>query len=46
MGRKWYLSGSVTNDPDFRDKFAYAEFQLSLCLLQDVARADCVSGDR
>lgn len=28
MRRKWYLSGSVTNDPDFRDKFAYAEFQL------------------
>lgn len=28
MRRKWYLSGSVTNDPDFRDKFARAEFQL------------------
>lgn len=28
MRRKWYLSGSVTNDPDFREKFAYAELQL------------------
>jgi hypothetical protein len=28
MRRRWYLSGSVTNDPDFRDKFAYAEYQL------------------
>lgn len=28
MRRKWYLSGSVTDDPDFRDKFAYAEYQL------------------
>ena len=28
MRRRWYLSGSVTNDPDFRDKFDYAEFQL------------------
>lgn len=28
MKRRWYLSGSVTNDPDFRDKFDYAEFQL------------------
>lgn len=25
---KWYLSGAVSNDPDFRDKFAYAEYQL------------------
>ena len=25
MRKKWYLSGSVTNDPDFRNKFAYAE---------------------
>lgn len=28
MGRKWYLSGSVSSDPDYMDKFAYAEFQL------------------
>jgi hypothetical protein len=28
MRKKWYLSGSVSNDPDFRDKFAYAEYQL------------------
>lgn len=28
MRKKWYLSGSVSNDSDFRDKFAYAEYQL------------------
>ena len=27
---KWYLSGAVTNDPDFRLKFDYAEHQLKL----------------
>ena len=26
--RKWYISGAVSNDPDFRLKFAYAEYQL------------------
>lgn len=31
MKKKWYLSGSVSSDPDFRDKFAYAEFQLKKC---------------
>jgi hypothetical protein len=25
---KWYLSGAVSNDPDFRLKFNYAEYQL------------------
>lgn len=28
--RKYYLSGAVSNDPDFRLKFNYAEHQLKL----------------
>lgn len=28
--RRWYLSGAVSNDPDFRLKFDYAEYQLKL----------------
>lgn len=26
--RKWYISGAVSNDPDYRMKFLYAEYQL------------------
>lgn len=25
---KWYISGAVSNDPDYRMKFLYAEYQL------------------
>ena len=26
--QRWYISGAVSSDPDYRAKFAYAEFQL------------------